>query len=976
MPSSLSQPLQSLPLIPSGIFQAPIIFSNASTRPSMKRSSYTGRLEPEGKKTSKSSSSSSTQPTHFHISSQNILFTFSYPTLKRLNAIDFSHLNSAIIHMASHNNRLIVIFANGIVEMRDMDDISIRLGHWESQFKRALKWKFADSIVVDGTLRVYGVEEIDDDWYTKRIVIDFEGGKVGKDDKDQSPLSATTLISDAIYPYYRGATDQRHKIHGISINNAETIMTILTTTMFYFVHLRQNSQGEMSAKGGSKIHQKDACLLRYMPQGDAYLVGTQLGDFRLYLPKQTVRLHKHAGKITYANLMQNGKYLAVCSKEGKISVHNVKNMKAPPKVYYLNEHVRHFAVSPTQNAFVVVTRSNRMRVVDITASGHTTQYVAEYDGLHAPLSERKSLQLVAPNTRSDVLLVQGLPCLQFYNLSSGHSEQFINLHNQVPEINIFGQTHSNFKVRSLRVNCVAFSHDDSLMATAEYMAEEVSIKLWTKTASQGYVLKTVLDSPHTDAVVQLLFSPDSSKLISCGKDNAAKVWDLTNEEIPCVHMLSHSNRVINAACFSRDGSVLSIVFQKRITFWDAEKYELQRECRVDLYSVRTMDFISDVGILLSTHDTVWYFSLRTMQMLWKYQFRHQQISVAVNPHRENEFALTSTHIKHNTKGRVYLVSCGDDIEQPHFVSYPTNAAQISVRFLDDSRFVTLSSSMELRVYSTTLERSLEAPHEEQLEQFESKMGLKKQERLIAEPGEEMDNDAMTTNMFDDSSAALELTHHHHRAMQLKRHKQDPVRGRGPWNELFSAPSHALPSSSDVFDSFMDAFLIRKDAQVDHVDLLGSGGAQNTAYTLGASNSLLDSDEDVYRFNNAKTLELHKGGIKLKFQSNNKSEKQGKTNPQFEPLRMKIDGNDVVVNRALWERNGKVMSEDEKKDYESLLRKQVGDVFAQVSWSGKGRTMTDDSSVAQANGRKKSRPKANQKQSNHHEQKSKKRARST
>ena len=65
-----------------------------------------------------------------------------------------------------------------------------------------------------------------------------------------------------------------------------------------------------------------------------------------------------------------------------------------------------------------------------------------------------------------------------------------------------------------------FSHDGTKLATSG--ADSAVVIYDTSTFE---VCQTLSD--HSDSVTYFAWSPDDTKLISCSKDNKAKLWDMT-----------------------------------------------------------------------------------------------------------------------------------------------------------------------------------------------------------------------------------------------------------------------------------------------------------------------------------------------------------------------------------------------------------------------------------------------------------------
>ncbi|KAF2626135.1 beta transducin-like protein HET-D2Y [Macroventuria anomochaeta] len=133
---------------------------------------------------------------------------------------------------------------------------------------------------------------------------------------------------------------------------------------------------------------------------------------------------------------------------------------------------------------------------------------------------------------------------------------------------------------SQRVTFVAFSHDSTKLASASW---DNTVKLWDKLASaswdntvklwdtsSGACLKTF--TGHSNRVMSVAFSHNSTKLASVSLDNTVKVWDASSGA--CLQTFTgHSSYVISVA-FSHDSLRLASALDGTIVeLWDANSAE-------------------------------------------------------------------------------------------------------------------------------------------------------------------------------------------------------------------------------------------------------------------------------------------------------------------------------------------------------------------------------------------------------------------
>lgn len=127
---------------------------------------------------------------------------------------------------------------------------------------------------------------------------------------------------------------------------------------------------------------------------------------------------------------------------------------------------------------------------------------------------------------------------------------------------------------------VEFSHDGKRLAASG--ADAVTVIYDTSTFQVRHTLRE-----HTAPVVQLAWSPDDTRLITCSQDNKARVWDASvrspcavvsarnlltflRQTGMCLLQIDHHNQPVSTACWAPDGETFvtgSLDKQSQLCVW-------------------------------------------------------------------------------------------------------------------------------------------------------------------------------------------------------------------------------------------------------------------------------------------------------------------------------------------------------------------------------------------------------------------------
>jgi WD40 repeat protein len=116
------------------------------------------------------------------------------------------------------------------------------------------------------------------------------------------------------------------------------------------------------------------------------------------------------------------------------------------------------------------------------------------------------------------------------------------------------------------VYCLAVSADGKKLAAGN--SADRTVNVWD--LSQGYALAKLEQSieNHADWVLGVAFSPDGKRLLTCGRDKTAKVWDLTTKE-SVLTFPDHQNTVWGVAAKADGKQAFSVGEDGQLRTWNA-----------------------------------------------------------------------------------------------------------------------------------------------------------------------------------------------------------------------------------------------------------------------------------------------------------------------------------------------------------------------------------------------------------------------
>ena len=155
---------------------------------------------------------------------------------------------------------------------------------------------------------------------------------------------------------------------------------------------------------------------------------------------------------------------------------------------------------------------------------------------------------------------------------------------------------SPFEMLGLQwVLAVAYSPDGKMLASSG--SSDGTIQLWdVETGKQLSTLKG-----HTEMVDTLVFSPDSTTLVSGSRDDTLRVWDLNAGRM--LRKLSGHSNDIRSVVFSTDGKMLASGSKdSSVRLWDAKTWRFLPTLRGHYFGVRGAAFSPNGKTVVSAGD--------------------------------------------------------------------------------------------------------------------------------------------------------------------------------------------------------------------------------------------------------------------------------------------------------------------------------------------------------------------------------------
>nr|WNS50043.1 WD repeat-containing protein 75-like protein [Halisarca dujardinii] len=382
------------------------------------------------------------------------------------------------------------------------------------------------------------------------------------------------------------------------------------------------------------------------PSRDCVATGNKHGEVLLWYdfmdsksPPVCSVLHWHAHQVHDVHFTPEGTNLLSVGMEGVMVIWKVESKKSTFRPH-LGGPINTICSSPRGEYFALGMGDNTVNIL----SSYTNEVESTVGSLiraHVnPGSTAGVLTgLVREPGRERVVLNASLGHLQFYDPVQGQLASELN----VTGLNYVTQADKVPLVPTL-VSFVQFSPSGDWMVTVESREDrmttpELRMKFWKYSReNQRFELNTLVDPPHYSSLTGVAFSPGSEQMCATAShDGCFKTWlfhsnDQQDESSWFCSSESHYIREPAISCvFSRDGSILAVLYEKYITLWKPDACAAVKK----VFAVPSVDEVfrfvcfqteaSTHYLVASTFHSLYVWNLTSCAVCWSVKAKVEQL---------------------------------------------------------------------------------------------------------------------------------------------------------------------------------------------------------------------------------------------------------------------------------------------------------------------------------------------------------------
>ena len=533
--------------------------------------------------------------------------------------------------------------------------------------------------------------------------------------------------------------------------------------------------------------------------------------------------HWHAASLTGIAFSEDGAYLLSAGQESVLVSWHLEsgNRQFLPRIGGM---ISSIAVGCKGCVYALCCADNSIKLINAISS-RVEKTIRGYLNSSLAVDQQTSLNLVAYPS-SEVVVSSSSSMLQFFNVfaDSHTSELDVAPRNQVLKID-------KQKPLLTILERVAFSYCGTWLATVEqrYREEEkrnfekvmdeeeikfstfdsLVLKFWVF-EKEFWTLTSRIDLPHKSKITSACFCPKRNDLVlTASLDGNFKIWtraapiasmdSLKVLSWTCQSVGYYQNELsISSASFGDDGSVFAIACNSFVSLWETTSLKMIHVFDHPQCKILRVAFIPCTPFLVtSSADRIFVWNVLSLDLAWSYELKVLQVAAAPPNERDNDTGafVVITQFKRDSSHFAALIFRPDS-------AIPLKIVPIKIRkaaLLFGAAFVLSSGKMEEKTLSLVISTDCG-----DLLRYDFILSVKDTtSNTKLENKKHATLDIESENLFERLYGSLVSEPAPSQAVQLV---QQPSAAS---NFVFSSQTHVLPSLSNLYSSFIDRMLVKK-----------------------------------------------------------------------------------------------------------------------------------------------------------------------